>query len=559
MTAHTATTGEESRRPMWRVRTPLRSALGDAALWAVFCAAGVLWFRNASATSFTRDLLLPLIVLAVAVPLARHRPGTAVLLVNALCALGLANPVSPANAYVMALAGLSCLLGAHTATAHTPLLVLAGCLVIDLALCALLQVPAVWWFYALTVLPSALLLPWLAGRYWRGRRELVRGGWQLAHSLEEQQHLVAERARLTERADIAADMHDSLGHSLTLVALRAGALELSPTLIPQDRDDVAELRRTISDAVEQLRETVAVLRDEPLARASPAATDTVEELLGRVLASGVPVQWQRNGPLPALSPVIERGVYRVVQEALTNATKHAPGSTVRVSITHDSERTHVRIVNSPPPAGPLPGTVAGNRGLAGLRERVTVLGGTLQTGPYEGGFQVSAILPHHATENPTPRALPKDITRPLPTGGTQDTGPEDTATCAVPESARRLAHLRRGIRWRFATVFAAPAVAAVFFLPTAAYLAYQLATSVLPPSRYEELRSGQSRTEIAHLLPPRPFPYPPDHVRFAPRPPGTICEFYRSNGNLLDQVDLYRLCYSGSRLVTKDTLKAGAE
>ncbi|MGK5632911.1 histidine kinase, partial [Streptomyces sp. URMC 123] len=66
------------------------------------------------------------------------------------------------------------------------------------------------------------------------------------------------------------------------------------------------------------------------------------------------------------------------------------------------------------------------------------------------------------------------------------------------------------------------------------------------------------RAEIAHLLPSRPFAYPPDHARSAPRPPGTTCAFYRSNGNLLGQADLYRLCYSGSRLVAKDTLPAGA-
>ncbi|MGK5630239.1 sensor histidine kinase [Streptomyces sp. URMC 123] len=282
---------------------PLRPLLADTALWAAFCVAGVLWFRDTPTASLALDLVLPLLVLAVAVPLARRRPAVAVLLANALCALRLADPASPATVHVLALAALSCLLGARTAAARTPLLVLAGCLAIDLGLCALLRVPAVWWFYAMTVLPAALLLPWLAGRSWRGRRDLVRGGWQLARSLEEQQHLVAERARLTERADIAADMHDSLGHVLSLVALRAGALELSPTLTPRDRDDVAELRRTIADAVDHLRETVTVLRDEPRTPVAPpaAAGDTVEELLGRAVASGVPVRWERHGPLPALS------------------------------------------------------------------------------------------------------------------------------------------------------------------------------------------------------------------------------------------------------------------
>ncbi|MEU7579823.1 histidine kinase [Streptomyces sp. NPDC041068] len=540
MTAHTAMTEQGVRGAMWRVRAPLRSVLADVTLWAFFCAAGVLWYVNrpaAAASSVTEGLVLPLLLLTVAVPLARRRPGAAVFLGNASCALGLADPASPANAYVLALAGLSCLLGARAATARTPLLVLSGCLAFDLALCAALRVGAVWWFYAMTVLPAALLLPWLAGRYWRGRGELAYGGWQLARSLEEQQHLVAERARLTERAGIAADMHDSLGHVLSLVALRAGALELSPTLAPQDRDDVAELRATISDAVDQLRETVGVLREDPHAPApvGPPGAETVEELLGRAVASGVPVRWERKGTPPALSPLIERAMYRVVQEALTNATKHAPGSTVRVAITHDGDRTHVRIINARPAKGALSDAVPGNRGLAGLRERVTVLGGTLRTGPFEGGFQVSATLPHRTT------AL-----RPKPAAA--------EAAGAEPESARRLARMKRSTRRRFATVFALPAAAALFFLPAAAYMAYLLATSVLPPSHYEELRVGSPRAEIAHLLPARPYPYPPEDARSAPQPPGTTCEFYRSNVNFLDQVDLYRLCFSGARLAAKDTL-----
>lgn len=517
---------------------PARRALADLALWAVLCGAAVLWLRDDPTPSVALGLVLPLVVAAVALPLSRHRPEAAVLLAGVPCAVGLADTTSPAHVSVLTLAVLSCLLGLRTATTRTPLLVLAAALAVCLAVCAVLRVGPVWWFFALTVLPAALLLPWLAGRYWRGRTELVRGGWQLARSLEERQRFVAERARLTERADIAADMHDSLGHVLSLVALRAGALELSPTLAERDREDLAELRATVADAVDQLRETVTVLREKPQADPLRPATDTVEELLGRAVASGVPVRWEREGPAPALSPLIERGVYRVVQEALTNATKHAPGSPVRVSIAHDADRdrTHVRIVDAGPLPGGVPGEQAGGHGLAGLRERVTVLGGTLHTGPYEeGGFQVSATLPHRATPPPRP----------------------DDSTGTAPESARRLAQVRRSARLRLATAFAIPAGAALVFVPAAAYFAYQLSAGVLPPSAYEQLHAGRTHAELAPLLPSKPFPYPPDDARSAPRPPGTTCAFYRSNGNLLEEVDLYRLCWSGPRLVTKDTLPAG--
>lgn len=266
--------------------------------------------------------------------------------------MGLADASTPGNAHVLSLAALCCLLGARVAEARRPLLVLAGCAAVDLATCAVLRAQPVWWFYALTVLPAALLLPWLAGRHWRGRRQLVREGWRLARGLEERQHLVAERARLTERAEIAADMHDSLGHALSLVALRAGALELSPDLTDRDRADLADLRGTIADAVEQVRETVAVLRDPPGrdTGAGLPVNDTVEELLSRAVASGVPVRWERRGASPPLSCPVERGMYRVVQEALTNATKHAPDCSISVRITHEPDRTRVSVVNAVPSA-----------------------------------------------------------------------------------------------------------------------------------------------------------------------------------------------------------------
>ncbi len=568
-------------RPALRLRIPRPPAGSvpvDVALWGVLAAATGYGFRDAGAPSPVLGLLLPLAVLAVAVPLSRHRPGVAVVLVNGMCALGLADAATPANAQVLSLAVLSCLLGVRVAGARGPLLVFVGCLAVDVATCAVLRVQPVWWFYTLTVLPAALLLPWLAGRYVRGRRELVREGWQLAHRLEERQHLVAERARLAERADIAADMHDSLGHALSLVALRAGALELSPDLTDRDRADVAELRGTIADAVEHLRETVAVLHDAPDSESAPdrdsdrdsdrgpapneepgtavggPAHDTLEDLVARAVAFGVPVRWERHGTAPTLSPLVERGLYRIVQEALTNALKHAPGGAIRLRITHRTDRTHVTVVNDAPtgaamaaegpaegPAGEPAGEPAagiGGRGLTGLRERVTVLGGTLRTGPHEGGFRVTAELPHQVTSRPRPR------------GARPASSPAERS----PESAGRLAVVRGAARRRYAAAIAAPVVAAAFFVPAAVFLAWQLTTSALPPSRFDELTPGRPRAELTPLLPDRAYPYPPDHARSAPRPPGTTCEFYRSGRDLLDEVDLYRLCWSGDRLVAKDTV-----
>ncbi|WP_235488449.1 hypothetical protein [Streptomyces roseoverticillatus] len=122
----------------------------------------------------------------------------------------------------------------------------------------------------------------------------------------------------------------------------------------------------------------------------------------------------------------------------------------------------------------------------------------------------------------------------------------NTDTAGVPESARR----------RFLVAFAAPLAAAAFFVPAAIYLAWQPTTGVLPPSRFDELEMCWTRTDLTALLPDHAFPYPPDRARSALRPPGTTCEFYRSGRDLLDQVDLYRLCWSDDILVAKETIQA---
>lgn len=524
-------------------------AVRDTALWGALAAFTLVWFVGHPDSSVALELVLPLLVLAVAIPGRRRWPVAAVFAANALCALGLAHPATPANAYVLALAVLACLLGTGPTTTRSTLLTFGGCLALDLALCAVLGVEAVWWYWTLTILPLALVVPWLFGRYWQAQLALVRGGWQRAQLLERQQRLVAEQARLRERTRIAADTHDSLGHELSLIALRAGALELSPTLSGRDREDLGELRAAVADAVGHLRDTVGVLRedeDEGDREGGPTA-ESVEELVDRARDSGVTVDLRREGSPapPGLSPLVERAVYRVVRESLTNAAKHAPGAAVRVRITHSGGRTEVRVTNSAATAGELSARQgSGGRGLAGLRERVQVVGGSLRAAPHEQGFEVVATMP--------------DLVGPdRPTGPGRepgaDTGPVPGAD-AGSESVRQLTAARRRTRLRFAAAFVVPGGFGLITLVSAAYAAFQLATCVLRPADFADLQLGQNRAEFANVLPARQFPYASDAAKARPRPPGTVCEFYRSGGSLLDQVDLYRLCYAGPRLVAKDVI-----
>lgn len=517
------------------------------ALWAALASAGVFAYREQAQPSLLTGLILPLPTLAVAVSLGRTRPGTAVFLANAVCALGLADPVPTASGYLPALVASAYLLAVGSADTRSALLLFGACLALDLTLCAVLRVDAVYWFYVMSIFPPAMLLPWLAGRFRQARLAVVRGGWERAEILERQQDVIAEQARLRERARIAADMHDSLGHQLSLIALRAGALELSPTLTGRDRADLAELRTIASDAVGHLRDTIGVLRDGAAdSAASTSPIEPVEELVARVSESGVAVDLRRHGSAtPALSPLVEHTVYRVVQESLTNTIKHARGSAVRIRITHRNGRTTVRVTNSAPPAtssaGPTSGTVAppdsGNRGLIGLRERVLLIGGTLRAAPRDGGFEVVAGFP--------------DQVRPERAGTT-----DHPSAKAGSESVRALSAARRSARFRFAAAFALPAGVGLVMLASAVYLALRLSGCVLAPTDYAALRVGGERADFANSLPSRQFPFVPDEMRTLPRPAGAVCEFYRSNGNLLEQVDVYRLCFSGSRLVSKDVLPA---
>nr|WP_079408231.1 histidine kinase [Streptomyces sp. 3211] len=519
-------------------------AVRDAALWAAMAGAGVYAHGQEAHPSPVLGLVLPLLVLAVAVPVGRTRPAAAVFLANLVVASGLAHPTATASPYLLALAVLAYLLGLRADRAGPALVLFGACAALDLALCAVLGVGAVHWFYALSLIPAALLLPWLAGRYRQARLALVHEGWERARSLEERQRSVAEQARLRERTRIASDMHDSLGHELSLIALRAGALELSPTLTGQDRADLAVLRAAVSDAVGHLRDTIGVLREDTEGEEPTApAVEPVEELVARTRESGVTVHLRREGPARALPPLVDRGAYRVVQESLTNAIKHAPGSTVHVGIVRQADRTEIRVTNSappggPPPAGPPPpaaGRAPGHRGLTGLRERVLLIGGTLHAAPREGGFEVLATLPDQV--NPE---------RARSTGEPR----EESGTPA----SRRLAVARSGARRRFAAAFAAPVGFGLVALVSCAYLAHQLTGCVLRPADFAALRVGQDRAEVARLLPEQQFRYVPDAVRALPVPAGTVCAYYRSNGNLLDRVDVYRLCYAGSRLAAKDVL-----
>ncbi|MGW2182167.1 sensor histidine kinase [Streptomyces sp. NPDC001732] len=209
----------------------------------------------------------------------------------------------------------------------------------------------------------------------------------------------ARRTLLEERNRIARELHDVVAHHMSVVSIQA---QVVPHLVdnPSDelRENVEGIRRNAVDALTELRRVLGVLRSEdPLpqaARHAPQPTlDRLDELIGNARGAGVTVTAGTTGQPRPLSPGVELSVFRIVQEALSNAMRHAPGARVRVEIGHGTSEVTVRVTNTAPDRAVPPSPGAGH-GLLGMRERAAMLGGEIATGPTpDGGYEVAAILP----------------------------------------------------------------------------------------------------------------------------------------------------------------------
>jgi signal transduction histidine kinase len=247
---------------------------------------------------------------------------------------------------------------------------------------------------------TAMAFGW--GLYLRARRELVASLRQRAEQLEADQIRNAELAREAERRSIAREMHDVLAHRLSLLSVHAGALEFRPYAPASEIAGAAEVVRTsASGALDDLREILTVLREEPDIAAGPPQPgfsrlgNLVEESRSAGMAVDARIDVPGVGELPALAG---RTAYRVVQEGLTNARKHAPGAPVEVSVTCDGEAGLVievisHAVTAASAAGSLAGAGSGT-GLIGLAERLALAGGELEhCTTAAGDFVLRAMLP----------------------------------------------------------------------------------------------------------------------------------------------------------------------
>ncbi|MFI6451759.1 sensor histidine kinase [Streptosporangium amethystogenes] len=494
------------------------SRLFDLGLWLVVCVPPV----TAAVSPDGRDVLTAAVgvpLLGAAVALSRRWP-LAALAVPVALSLTLDVQMS-APLYWTALVLFGYLAGQRMTTARPALWFFGAVAVVGLPLCALVLRDLWGWPMQLLTLLLTVGLPWLLGRYRRQYAELVGTGWRLADRLEREQQAVADRARIRERARIAGDMHDSLGHDLTLIAVRAGALELDPRLDARQQAAIGELREAAGAATERLREIIGVLRTDDEQPPRVPAAENAEALVERVRNSGVTVTLERLGDTDDLPPMAGLAVHRVLQEALTNAAKHAPGTAVHVRLVRGGALLGLSVVNDPATVAPLPGVASGGSGLVGLDERVRLAGGTLHTGSTpEGGFEVVAELP--VAGGATPR----------------------TATAT---SAGELARARRQVRRRLVQTIVVPlAVLAGILLLMIPISFVSSSLSVLDRDRYEQLEVGDARSDVRPRLPVFTKDGPPDDA--PPTPRGEDCVYYNTR---TASADAYRLCFAHDRLVSK--------
>ncbi|MGG2460438.1 sensor histidine kinase [Streptomyces sp. RGM 3693] len=236
---------------------------------------------------------------------------------------------------------------------------------------------------------------------------LLRGRQKARTELVVQEKLTAEeRARRTlleERNRIARELHDVVAHHMSVISIQA---QVAPHLAENPSDELKEnlrgIRQNAVEALTELRRVLGVLRSEDTrpesAPHAPQPTlDRLDELVDNVRGAGVEVTVDTTGSPRPLSPGTELSAFRIVQEALSNAMRHAPGAAVHVALGYLPDRVTLRVTNTAPdrPAQPSPGT---GHGLLGMHERTTMLGGELATGPTpDGGYEVTAILPAPTT------------------------------------------------------------------------------------------------------------------------------------------------------------------
>jgi signal transduction histidine kinase len=272
------------------------------------------------------------------------------------------------------------------------------------------QRPVLWWMWALSLIPWWLWLltdrtgltgpvsATIAFTAVTVAVDSISSRWRTQRALAAQTERAelerARRAVLEERTRVARELHDVVAHHMSLIAVRAetAPYRLSDLSEPV-RAEFGSLSDVAREALTEMRRLLGVLRQDQAAELAPQPQlSELSALVDAARQSGVSVELSVPSALGQVPPGVALCAYRIVQEALSNASQHAPGAAVTVSVDHDARAVLLRVANGP--GGPARNEHEPGHGLTGMRERVALLGGSLSAAAApDGGFVVSAVLP----------------------------------------------------------------------------------------------------------------------------------------------------------------------
>ena len=286
----------------------------------------------------------------------------------------------------------------------------AACLLISTSFLAgdnLRHLPGRERFYAFGFfIAITIVIPMFLGLWIRGRRQKMKALIERNARLHSEQEARQKQARAEERNRIAQDMHDVVANRIALMVMHAGALQLGTHEAREVEKEATLITALGRTALTELRDVLGVLRKPQGAKTETADEEPLSSRLGKLAeearGAGMSLEYHVEGKTLEVPPdaarfARERAVYRVAQEALTNAMKHARGAKTVMTLRRSAHSVEVTIENEPParrrrPEMPLPGSGLGQ---VGMRERITVLNGEFKAEPrLDGGYVVRAVLPY---------------------------------------------------------------------------------------------------------------------------------------------------------------------
>ncbi|MFE1176185.1 sensor histidine kinase [Streptomyces sp. NPDC058773] len=447
----------------------------------------------------------------------------------------------------------------------------------------------------------ATIVPGLAGRYWSQRRTLLDTLQEYNTQLLRERAMIAGQARMRERQRIAQDMHDSLGHQLALISVHTGALEVDRELTGRQREAVGVLREASVGAMRELREVVGLLRDgtyapedgpvasvtvggaptpaieamgEEDAKAPSRGVAGIERLVEASRSAGTAVELRRSGEARMLAPIADHAAYRIAQEGLTNAHKHAPGASITIELRYEPDSLVVEVANGPAAgtAGGSRSVVSGGQGLTGLGERARLVGGMVHASPMaDGGFRLAGVLPYTAPEAGAASPSPGDETatfvdptddfrRQIQAGSFGEADPVIDGNGLPKELAKAMSTQKRssGIALGCGVAALIALLLVIAVVAGGIFLVNEMDDAMIEPKQYEAVKVGQPEAEVRKQLPDDSSIFLKGLDKGAPPvPQGAKCLSLNSSaiGSSWEKDPIFRFCFKDGKLIEKKSFE----